>query len=353
VLRDLLAGIAPDTNDMRAVLRAQLEARSTVAAEDGDDCAVPAPVEADSLSARDAAAAKSDYTVHMSRRVQVHDTRLIRQCDGAMSGDVIVAANERFVPHNRGLEHALGATLRGRRLQVIPKASRIYLEPGQSYDGGEWHVEGSVNERIVATLIYYAEQVNVTESRLAFCAPVKGGSVNNVYSSGHDQEGGKSVPACDLIEQVYGIGNSETFVFNPENRGSIATDVQGRVLAFPNTLPHRLSGFGLQDSTKPGWRTTIVFFIVDPERPVLSTAHIPAQDAATQQLALAQLLRGPMRGNMDVVDVIAEFLVRGVTRTQQLRRRKALMEDRSRLTDRRLEADEVKVELTNFQMCEH
>ena len=49
-------------------------------------------------------------------------------------------------------------SLDGRTLQVIVKLANIVLdETKPDYPGGSWHVEGMLNERIVATGIYYCE----------------------------------------------------------------------------------------------------------------------------------------------------------------------------------------------------
>lgn len=59
--------------------------------------------------------------------------------------------------------------LKGRTVQVIVKLANIILTPEQpKYEGGSWHVEGMVDESIVASGIYYWEQENIGESRLEF-----------------------------------------------------------------------------------------------------------------------------------------------------------------------------------------
>ena len=80
-------------------------------------------------------------------------------------------------------------SLADRKLQIITKLANIHLEPsegpnavagGGQYHGGSWHVEGMRNEHIVATGIYYYQQENITESKLAFRMLVgePGGSIN-------------------------------------------------------------------------------------------------------------------------------------------------------------------------------
>ena len=51
----------------------------------------------------------------------------------------------------------------------------------------------------------------------------------------------------------------------------------GRCIAYPNLYQHRLSSFHLLDPSKPGYRTTLQFQLVDPEIAVLSTTDIPPQ----------------------------------------------------------------------------
>ncbi|OQE21645.1 hypothetical protein PENSTE_c011G02177 [Penicillium steckii] len=54
-------------------------------------------------------------------------------------------------------------------LQVVVKLANIELTPEKPiYDGGSWHIEGQMNERICATAIYYYDNENITENTLDF-----------------------------------------------------------------------------------------------------------------------------------------------------------------------------------------
>ena len=54
-------------------------------------------------------------------------------------------------------------------LQVIVKLANIELSPEKpEYEGGSWHIEGQMNERICASALYYYDSDNITESFLAF-----------------------------------------------------------------------------------------------------------------------------------------------------------------------------------------
>ena len=54
-------------------------------------------------------------------------------------------------------------------LQVIVKLANIELTPQKPrYEGGSWHIEGQMNERICASALYYYDSENITESFLGF-----------------------------------------------------------------------------------------------------------------------------------------------------------------------------------------
>jgi hypothetical protein len=86
-------------------------------------------------------------------------------------------------------------------LQVIVKMSAIELTPeNPCFKGGSWHLEGMVNEVILATAIYYYDIENITESRLSF---------RHLYDS---MTLACSAPKYDHrgVEVVYGIKNEVT-----------------------------------------------------------------------------------------------------------------------------------------------
>ncbi|ORY77596.1 hypothetical protein BCR35DRAFT_305349 [Leucosporidium creatinivorum] len=152
--------------------------------------------------------------------------------------------------------------LRGRTVQVIVKLANILLSPEQpTYEGGVWHVEGMQNEEIVASGIYYYDEENISESRLAF----RGTFDEELLS--YDQNDNRGVGL------VYGIENEGPCV---QNFGSLETK-GGRAISFPNLYQHQVSNFSLLDPTKPGHRKILVFFLVDPLKRIPSTTDVPPQ----------------------------------------------------------------------------
>ncbi|KAK6095730.1 hypothetical protein MT418_8622 [Batrachochytrium dendrobatidis] len=66
-------------------------------------------------------------------------------------------------------ESAKPVSLHGRNLQVIVKLTNIQLTPSKpKYDEGNWHIEGPINESIVATGLYYYDVENITTPKLDF-----------------------------------------------------------------------------------------------------------------------------------------------------------------------------------------
>ncbi|KAF9920446.1 hypothetical protein FBU30_009720 [Linnemannia zychae] len=151
----------------------------------------------------------------------------------------------------------------GSRLQVIVKLANIELTPeNPSYDGGVWHVEGMGNENIVATAIYYYHSENITESRLNFRIEVE----EPEYAQS-DEAG---------VSFMYDLRDDEPQV---QYLGGVITK-EDRCLVFPNIYQHQVQPFSLVDPTKPGSRKILVFFLVNPEIPILSTTNVPPQQAA-------------------------------------------------------------------------
>ncbi|KAF9561123.1 hypothetical protein EC968_005839 [Mortierella alpina] len=145
-------------------------------------------------------------------------------------------------------------------LQVICKLADIELTPDNpKYEGGVWHVEGMANENIVASGIYYYHTENISESRLNFRI--------QVCEPDYEQNDNRG------MELMYGLENDQALI---QYLDGIVTK-QDRCIAFPNIYQHQVQPFELEDPTKPGTRSILVFFLVDPAKPILSTTNVPPQ----------------------------------------------------------------------------
>lgn len=75
------------------------------------------------------------------------------------------------------------------------------------------------------------------------------------------------------LKQIFGLENGEPAV---QSSGSIRCPV-GRVIIFPSTVQHRMVNYELKDKSKPGSNSCLVFYLVDPNIRIISTANIPPQ----------------------------------------------------------------------------
>ncbi|KAF9159711.1 hypothetical protein DFQ26_006275 [Actinomortierella ambigua] len=164
------------------------------------------------------------------------------------------------IPEFKSIETSPVYNLRNKTLQVIVKMANIELTPeNPTYNGGTWHVEGMANERIVATGIYYYKSENISTSRLNFRMSVQEPDYEQSDYTG--------------MKYMYELENDEPLI---QLLDGIVTK-EDRCIAFPNIFQHQVQPFELADKTKTGSRGILVFFLVDPSHPILSTTHVPPQ----------------------------------------------------------------------------
>ncbi|KIO30481.1 hypothetical protein M407DRAFT_20535 [Tulasnella calospora MUT 4182] len=227
-------------------------------------------------------------------------------------------------------------TIRGKEAQIIVKLANIHLTPEKPvYPGGSWHVEGMVNERIIASGIYYYDSENISESELQFRAVVSAEDLDYEQS---DALG---------IMRVWGItresGGNQPVGATPTHAG--------RCLAFPNIYQHKVSPFELVDKMKPGHRKIVAFFLVDPENPRFSTTDIPPQQAewyedAMQQAPPTSLLR---KLPAELVRETTRQLPNLMTLDEAKKYRLELMDERTAFVETQ---DEMHFK-AEFNFCEH
>lgn len=169
------------------------------------------------------------------------------------------------------------ASLKGKKLQVVPKLVEYQLSDGQTYSG-VWHVEGMSHEHVIATAVYVLERSeNFQGGTLSFKRPYTLEEAGQLFWN---------VPQCRKRHTDEIVAEGLVPI------GSLATP-EGRLFVFPNCHAHKIS-----DMTSAGGRATrrvVVFWLVDPEKPIVSTAHVPPQqgklspdEAKKIQLALME-----------------------------------------------------------------
>ncbi|KAI4729247.1 hypothetical protein E4T49_03038 [Aureobasidium sp. EXF-10728] len=225
-------------------------------------------------------------------------------------------------------------------LQVIVKLANTYLTPDDPvWEGGSWHVEGLLNEHIVATAIYYYSNDNITPSHLKFR--------HNCNEEVHlDLEYEQS--DWDHLEKITGFKNDDDELI--QNLGSVLCK-EGRLLAFPNVLQHNVGSFELQDKTRPGERKILALFLVDPHVRILSTSKVPPQrkdwwanELREQREHIDRLNTLPNELMEKVFGDVADFPI-SMEAAKEFR--EELMEERGPLAESMVECE------AHFYFCEH
>jgi hypothetical protein len=151
--------------------------------------------------------------------------------------------------------------LRGRDLLVIPKIVEYRLGAGETHEG-VWHVEGMSHEHIIATCVYVLDRDDaLTGGELRFKRPYTEEEAGHLFWN-------ISQSRPRAVEALVDEGTVPV--------GEVATP-KGRLVVFPNSHIHKLSALKLADGATEGRRRVIVFWIVDPNAPIPSTAEVPAQ----------------------------------------------------------------------------
>ncbi|KAF9789748.1 hypothetical protein BJ322DRAFT_1203235 [Thelephora terrestris] len=206
-------------------------------------------------------------------------------------------------------------SLKGATIQCIIKLVNIVLTPEKpEYAGGNWHVEGMENERIVSSFIYYYDCENITTSRLAFrratCVP------------GHHRPGDSH---C-----MHVLYDFDRFDRSLQDLGSVET-IQGRCVAFPNIYQHQVQPFRLRDPTKPGLRKIFVAFLVDPTYTIPSATIIAPQQREIIRDAMLEAGNSSWLGRLPVelIDDIASGNDGTLSRAEAEAYRLEIMDERT------------------------
>lgn len=167
-------------------------------------------------------------------------------------------------------------SLRNRTLQVVTKIVEYRVNREENFDG-VWHVEGMSHEEVLATALCIVQRddnfagAEIEFRRFLFA-----------------QEGD------DLISSTPQNANRPTDTMGGGDvrpLGSLKTP-SNRVVVFPNSHIHRLSSMYSSDGAD-ATRRIVVFWLVNPEHPIVSTANVSQQqgvlsldDALRNRLAL-------------------------------------------------------------------
>ena len=179
---------------------------------------------------------------------------------------------------------------RAQGLQIIVRFRDIELTPSQPNFTNELALEAQRNEHIVATAAYIYSSSNIHLPEMSFHQPSwmherdydfrehfpddLGLDDESIYPSMRAVFAfAQSAEAEHHISTTY---DNHLFIPGMQTLGSIFLRA-GRLLAWPNTLMHRLKTLSLRDNTQPGLLRMLLLYLVDPHYRIVSTANVPPQ----------------------------------------------------------------------------
>lgn len=151
--------------------------------------------------------------------------------------------------------------LSSRNLQVIVKIVDYEVPPGGTHEG-VWHVEGMSHENIIATAeLILQKDSALVGADLEFKRAFTIDEARTIYSN---------VAQCrsKAVEEFI----STCMV--PMGRLGLAC---GKLAAWPNSHVHRITPLKNSDESSTALRRIVVFWLVNPERRIISTASVPQQ----------------------------------------------------------------------------
>ncbi|KAG2731292.1 hypothetical protein G9P44_005708 [Scheffersomyces stipitis] len=234
------------------------------------------------------------------------------------------------------------------KLKVIVKLANIELTPERpTYEGGAWHVEGTINEDIVATVLYYYDSENITESKLKF----RTGFEDPEYEQNDDDYG----------REIFGVNDEDLMV---KELGYVISR-EDRVVIFPNIFQHQVDTFELADKSKKGHRKILCFFIVDPYNDlVVTTDQVPPQQKEWwDDLGLFKehdddAKAGPLNSTLISDNIMKQILdlkkgnIWPIDLTSAKKVREALMDERT-AADNDPQVSDLGAFKRQFSLCEH
>lgn len=150
--------------------------------------------------------------------------------------------------------------LRNRRLQVVTKLVEYRVNKEEEFEG-VWHVEGMSHENVLATgLCIVKRDVNFMGADIAFKRYLFAEEANDLISFTVQK-------AVRPTEQMDG-GDVRPL-------GTVKTPA-GRAMVWPNSHIHKVSKMDSSDG-KDATRRILVFWLINPDTPIVSTANVPKQ----------------------------------------------------------------------------
>lgn len=155
--------------------------------------------------------------------------------------DPIYPQPTNFRPLIYGCGQSIRDKFRDTGLQVVVKMTNIELTPEKSWvSAEEWHVDGQLNERIVATALYFVDCENVTTGNVSYRMQTDASLYCSIGDDSYCDDIRSDFPEnwCEpdevrYFEQIYGTNLRRGTAI--QNFGNVQIP-KGRLLVFPSVL---------------------------------------------------------------------------------------------------------------------
>lgn len=147
------------------------------------------------------------------------------------------------------------------QLKIMVNMFNIQLTPeNPSFEGGSWHVAGTINEDIVATILYCYDSDNITQTSI---------SLRCMFDQPYYEHGDEF-----YCNHFFGLKNN-----TPMNKQLGSLDIgENQLLMYPNIFQHRIGPCSLKDPTKNGYKKILCIYLVDPYNDMMITTNqVPPQ----------------------------------------------------------------------------
>ncbi|KAK6509348.1 hypothetical protein TWF481_004100 [Arthrobotrys musiformis] len=213
--------------------------------------------------------------------------------------------------------------LEGRNLKVVVKMVNAVLTPTQpEYYGLENHIVGTLNERVVATGIYFYAKQNITDAVINFR--------KTLYFPDDDEDDDERKSTSDSDDNSDDKPDYDECDTQSQKVGNIFIK-EGMGVVFPNVLIHGLEEFELLDKFQSGHLKMLIFHLCEPsENHNIPTTSIimPQQPGARAELLECLRREGPL-ANLpeEIFQEITSYLPAVVTVREAQEYRKEFMDE--------------------------
>ena len=112
----------------------------------------------------------SEFHVNNEGKVKINS--YINNLDLELFPEFLPLTEQLFESFLPSFEKVVKSSLKNKNLQVIVKVATTHLnESKPNFDGGSWHIEGTLYEKIVASGLHYLKVEGITDSFLEFRKP--------------------------------------------------------------------------------------------------------------------------------------------------------------------------------------